>query len=65
MTLVEKALWDLEDVVKYIDNFQGVEKEAVRIARKAGATWADIARVYGVSRQAAHARWSKKEEEWN
>lgn len=61
MTLTEKSLWDLEDVLKDLHRIQTVEEQAVMASRRCGATWADIARVYNVSRQAAHARWAWKE----
>ena len=32
--------------------------DAVRAARAAGATWEDIGRAVGISRQAAHTRWA-------
>lgn len=32
--------------------------EAVRAAKAAGASWADIGRAAGISRQSAHERWS-------
>ncbi|WP_280460901.1 AsnC family protein [Nocardia carnea] len=33
--------------------------EAVRTARDAGASWTDIGRAVGISRQSAHERWAK------
>lgn len=33
--------------------------EAVRAAREAGASWTDIGRATGMSRQSAHERWAK------
>lgn len=43
---------------------QKLEETFVRRLRANGVTWADIADIYGVSRQAAHARWSGREKEW-
>lgn len=40
------------------------EEKAVRSAREAGVSWDQIGQVYGVTRQAAHARWHGKEEAW-
>ncbi len=34
------------------------EADAVRHARQAGTTWEEIAAAAGISRQAAHAKWS-------
>lgn len=34
--------------------------EAVRVARDAGASWTDIGRAVGISRQSAHERWAKR-----
>lgn len=38
--------------------------EAVVLARDAGASWADIGRAAGVSRQSAHERWAAAHERW-
>lgn len=37
--------------------------EAVRAARNAGASWTDIGRAVGISRQSAHERWAKRIDE--
>ncbi len=42
-----------------VDDAQHKLNVAVRAARDAGASWADIGRAVGISRQSAHERWAK------
>lgn len=60
----ESALYWLDDTVKNLRELSDLEEQFVRKAREVGASWAEIAAVYGVTRQAAHARWAKKEKTW-
>jgi len=39
-----------------------LESDAVRAARRSGLTWAAIGVIYGISRQAAQARWPQPAE---
>ncbi len=41
-----------------------LEENCIKKARENKTSWAEIASIYGVSRQAVHAKWSKKEKEW-
>lgn len=51
---------DIEDLAVLLDiqaDFDRAVREAVHIMREHGASWADIARAAGTSRQAAQQRW--------
>jgi hypothetical protein len=57
----------VEDVAARITRYASEEREArsklneaVAVGRAAGMTWADIAAHAGMTKQAAHARWSDK-----
>ncbi len=39
--------------------------DAVRTARDAGATWADVGRAFGVTKQAAQQRFGRYEQTWS
>lgn len=56
------ALFKLGNVVDNIRDLTDVEETCVREARLSGCSWREIADVYGVTRQAVHARWASKVE---
>ncbi|MGW1737377.1 AsnC family protein [Nocardia sp. NPDC001965] len=54
---------ELHEVGRHADavaDAQGKLDLAVHIARDAGASWADIGREVGISRQSAHDRWARR-----
>jgi len=53
----------VESVAEAAERYDGAGRElddAVRAARAAGASWADIGRAVGISRQSAHERWASR-----
>lgn len=55
----------LDDIAKVVETQARLEDTLyahVRLARKSGASWQEIADQLGVTRQAAHTRWSKRVE---
>lgn len=55
----ERALTDVR-LVRYLLDM--AEMNAVRVARRAGASWTDVATMLGVSRQSAWERWREIDE---
>lgn len=55
----EKALTDIRLVRALLDM---AELNAVRVARRSGASWTDVATMLGVSRQSAWERWREVDE---
>lgn len=55
----ERALGDIQLVRRLLDL---AEMNAVRAARRAGASWTDVATMLGVSRQSAWERWHEAAE---
>jgi hypothetical protein len=55
---VREALRSVEEAAAAVGTAGDVLDQAVRHARAAGASWSDIARGCGFSRQAAQQRWS-------
>ncbi len=58
----------LEAMVRAVDRREVIGREldrdlarAVYVARRYDVTWDDIGKRFGISRQAAHQRWSKYE----
>jgi len=59
--MVEHTTRALQDVAQAVARHAALGRElddAVRFARKAGASWEAIGQAAGMSRQAAHSRWS-------
>jgi hypothetical protein len=54
-TLVVALTENLQDQ----ESLQKQERDLIAALRKNGVTWAVIADLYGVSRQAVHSKWSK------
>lgn len=59
MVDAERALGDVQLVRRLLDL---AEMNAVRAARRAGASWTDVATMLGVSRQSAWERWHETDE---
>lgn len=59
----QNAMKDLRGVIREIRSVELREADAVAKARASGASWAEIGSAYNVTRQAAWARWSTKENE--
>jgi hypothetical protein len=56
-TTPEAAAHALQDIRLVRDLLQQAEMNAVKTARRGGASWAEIATMLGVSRQSAWERW--------
>lgn len=48
----------ISGIRKGVNNFDGVLREAVAVARKQGITWEEIGKAWGVSRQSAWERFA-------
>lgn len=56
-----EALLGLEAAAREYDRAGRRLTKTVAAAKAAGASWADIGRAVGISRQSAHERWADKE----
>ncbi len=52
----------LADAVESLRDAERLLAEAVGSARQGGASWGQIGDIVGITRQAAHQRWSSREE---
>jgi hypothetical protein len=55
----QQQVRNLSDAVAAFGRASAAVDQAVRSARSAGASWADVARTVGISRQAAQQRWGR------
>ncbi len=51
------VLSDLERLVEDLRSLEGQVVEAIHTARRHGASWSQVGRILGVSKQAAQQRW--------
>lgn len=51
------VLSDLERLVDELRGLEGQVEGAIHTARRHGASWSQVGRVLGVSKQAAQQRW--------
>jgi hypothetical protein len=50
----------LQSRVERVESLNKQVNELVYALRDAGASWADIGSVFGITRQAAHAKWANR-----
>jgi hypothetical protein len=56
--MTEERRRAIDEAATAVERAERLLFEAVDEARRAGATWQEIGDLFGVSRQAAHERWS-------
>ncbi|NKY87513.1 hypothetical protein [Nocardia veterana] len=54
-----RGCYDIESAAEAVAAAQQDLTDAVRVAREQGASWEEIGRAAGMTRQSAHERWAK------
>ena len=52
-------LGELQEVIEQLSELRMAERTLVHNAKRSGATWDDIGKVYGITRQAAYDRFGR------